>query len=127
MHNDNLLVLDEVGQATAEVVSQVAYMLPNGQGRSRMRADASLRDPLTWRLNFLSTGELTINDKIEESGKQRAMAEAIIDIFKIVDIHHKQADRHIVTVSNEHLFLKTHLEGTAVRQGRQFIRQAQLA
>jgi len=83
MHNDNLLVLDEVGQATAEVVSQVAYMLPNGQGRSRMRADASLRDPLTWRLNFLSTGELTINDKIEESGKQRAMAGQAVRIIDL--------------------------------------------
>lgn len=30
MHNDNLLVLDEVGQATAEVVSQVAYTMLSG-------------------------------------------------------------------------------------------------
>lgn len=74
MHNDNLLVLDEVGQATAEVVSQVAYMLPNGQGRERMRADTSRRKAFTWRLNFFSTGELTINDKIEETGKIRTMA-----------------------------------------------------
>ena len=48
-----------------------------------MRADASLRDPLTWRLNFLSTGELTINDKIEESGKQRAMAGQAVRIIDL--------------------------------------------
>lgn len=74
MHNDNLLMLDEVGQATAEAVSQVAYMLPNGQAKSRMKSDATPRTPLTWRMNFLSTGELTINDKIEETGKLKSMA-----------------------------------------------------
>lgn len=48
-----------------------------------MRADASLRNALTWRLNFLSTGELTINDKIEESGKQRAMAGQAVRIIDL--------------------------------------------
>lgn len=32
-HCDNLLCLDEIGQASSRVVSEVAYMLANGQGR----------------------------------------------------------------------------------------------
>ena len=73
-HNDCLLVLDEIGQATADTVSQVTYMLPNGQGKERMRADATQRKPHQWLLNFFSTGELSMEDKIEETGKYRAMA-----------------------------------------------------
>lgn len=83
LHNDNLLVLDEVGQASADVVAQVAYMLPNGQGRERLRSDASRRPALTWRLNLLSTGELTIDDKIQETGKLRAMVGQAIRILDL--------------------------------------------
>ena len=69
LHNDNFLILDEISQATGETASQVAYMLTNGQGKERLKADASRRKTYRWRLNFLSTGEMTINEKIEEGGK----------------------------------------------------------
>lgn len=69
LHNDNMLVLDEIGQASAETVAQIPYMLANGQGKARMKADASARKIGKWLLNFLSNGELTINDKIQETGK----------------------------------------------------------
>lgn len=74
LHNDNLLVLDEIGQAASDTVSRVAYMLPNGQGKERMRSDASHRKANQWKLNFLSTGEMSLSDKIEENGRGRAMA-----------------------------------------------------
>jgi len=48
-------------------------MLANGQGRDRLKADASRRKTYRWLLNFLSTGEVTINDKIEENGKHTAL------------------------------------------------------
>ncbi len=73
-HNDNLLVLDELGQASSDVVSNVIYMLTNGQGKGRLRADASLRKIPKWKINFLSTGEVSSSEKIEESGRHRAMA-----------------------------------------------------
>jgi len=69
LHDDNLLVLDEIGQASAETVAQIPYMLANGQGKARMKADASARNIGRWMLNFISNGELTINDKIQETGK----------------------------------------------------------
>ena len=69
LHDDNLLVLDEIGQASAETIAQIPYMLANGQGKARMKSDASARNIGNWLLNFLSTGELTINDKIQETGK----------------------------------------------------------
>ncbi len=70
-HNDALLVLDEIGQATSETVSDVSYMLSNCQGKARMNADSSPKKMKTWRLNFISTGEQTIGDKIEESGRMK--------------------------------------------------------
>lgn len=69
LHDDNLLVLDEIGQASAETIAQIPYMLANGQGKARMRSDSSARHVQKWMLNFLSNGELTINDKIQETGK----------------------------------------------------------
>lgn len=69
-----LLIIDEISQATGETVSQVSYMLANGQGKDRLRADASRRKTYQWLLNFLSTGEQTINDKIQEFGKYTTLA-----------------------------------------------------
>lgn len=83
LHNDNLLILDEISQASAEAVSKITYMLANGQGKERMRPDASRRKAYTWHLNFLSTGELTINDKIEELGKYKAMAGQMVRVIDL--------------------------------------------
>lgn len=41
LHNDNLLILDELGQASAETVSRSPYGLANGQGKARMQADGN--------------------------------------------------------------------------------------
>lgn len=73
-HNDNVLYLDEMGQATAQVVSDMAYMLANGRGKSRARRDATLRVPKEFRVGFLSTGEVRLKDKIAQNPNQRAMA-----------------------------------------------------
>jgi uncharacterized protein (DUF927 family) len=83
MHNDNLLILDEISQATSETVSQVAYMLANGQGKERLKSDATKRSQYTWLLNFLSIGELTINDKIEESNKYKALTGQAIRVIDL--------------------------------------------
>lgn len=67
-HSDTLLALDELGQADGRDVGGVAYMLANGQGKSRMDRGAALRAPLRFRTLFLSTGELGLADKIAEAG-----------------------------------------------------------
>jgi uncharacterized protein (DUF927 family) len=72
-HSDNLLILDEVGQAGAEVVGATIYMLGNRQGKSRARRDGSGRKPQEWRITWLSSGETEISAKCREKG-QRHMA-----------------------------------------------------
>jgi len=53
-HCDALLCLDEMGQVDGYAAGEIAYMLVNGQGKSRSRKDGSSRAPAQWRLLFLS-------------------------------------------------------------------------
>lgn len=69
-HNHGLLILDELGQASAKDVAQMFYMLGNEQGKQRMYSDTSLRKSKHWKLAILSSGEAGIADKIEESGQK---------------------------------------------------------
>ncbi|HJA78199.1 MAG TPA: DUF927 domain-containing protein [Candidatus Desulfovibrio intestinavium] len=73
LHNDGLLVLDEVGQASGRTLAEAAYMLANAAGKSRSGRDGGLRRAHSWRLLFLSSGEVGLADKLAESGlKARA-------------------------------------------------------
>jgi putative DNA primase/helicase len=72
-HSDSGLVLDELGQADAKEIGHSAYMLASGMGKARLDRGAGLRAALTWRVMFLSTGELTLAAKMAEAGiKMRA-------------------------------------------------------
>lgn len=73
LHNDNLLILDEVGQVSANVLSECGYLIANGQGKTRSGKDSALRKSHTWRLLFLSSGEIGFAEKLSEKGiKARA-------------------------------------------------------
>lgn len=82
-HCDALLCLDEMGQAGAKVVSEMVYMLANNQGKSRASRNGQPRKEHTWRVLFLSTGEITLADKLAEEGKGRAKAGQTV---RVVDI-----------------------------------------
>jgi hypothetical protein len=74
-HNDGLLVLDEMGQSSADEIGPTAYMLASGQAKARSSADGSLRSRSEWRLAFISNGEISLADHIRASRKgDRAMA-----------------------------------------------------
>ncbi|MFI5364361.1 MAG: DUF927 domain-containing protein [Candidatus Binatia bacterium] len=73
MHCDALLCLDEISQVSGREAGEVAYMLTNGAGKSRAKRDGSARRAAGWRVLFLSTGELSLSDKMNEAG-QRARA-----------------------------------------------------
>ncbi|HDC2549017.1 TPA: DUF927 domain-containing protein, partial [Salmonella enterica] len=72
--NDAPLMLDEISEVNGAEVTQIAYMLGNGQSKSRSKAAGGLRDAGLWRLLFLSTGEVSIADHAAEAGKQRTGA-----------------------------------------------------
>ncbi len=65
------------------LAGEVAYMLANGQGKTRASRSGGGRPPLQWRILFLSTGEVTLSDKIKEDKFSRAMAGQTV---RMVDI-----------------------------------------
>jgi putative DNA primase/helicase len=68
----------------------IVYMLANGQGKARARQDGSARNAFDWRLLFLSTGEITLADKVREDPRQRALggqAVRVLDIPADTGVH----------------------------------------
>lgn len=67
---DSLLILDELAQVDPKSAGEVAYMLGNEAGKSRSTRSGQTRPRLTWRLLFLSTGEVSLADHMAEGGKR---------------------------------------------------------
>lgn len=68
LHNHGLLCLDEIGQADAKVVGDIAYMLANGGGKIRSTKTLAAQRQLTWVLIFLSSGEHSLAEVILSVG-----------------------------------------------------------
>ncbi|WP_417589143.1 DUF927 domain-containing protein [Pararhodobacter oceanensis] len=66
--NDMLLPLDEIGEISARDLDSSIYMLANGTGKSRMGRDATLADPARWRLAIISSGEVSVAEKLNAAG-----------------------------------------------------------
>ena len=73
-HNDALLCLDEIGELDPRAAAPAAYMLANGMGKARAGRAGEGRSIAEWRVLFLSTGELSIADKIAEAGPRSRQA-----------------------------------------------------
>jgi putative DNA primase/helicase len=81
-HNDSLLLLDELGQMDPREAGEAAYLLANGQAKNRMTRTASLRIAPTWRLLFLSSGEIGLGDHVATVGKRMRAGQAV----RMIDI-----------------------------------------
>jgi uncharacterized protein (DUF927 family) len=84
-HCDTVLCLDELSQLSPKEAGEVAYMLANGSGKSRGARDGlSARRVSKWRTPFLSSGEISLADKIAEDGRGRKLAAG--QQVRVVDI-----------------------------------------
>lgn len=72
-HSDGLLILDEIAQLDAAKAGECAYMLANEQEKGRNTRGGLNRKQRTWRLLFLSSGEVSLSTHMAEAGK-RVMA-----------------------------------------------------
>ncbi|GAB1253672.1 DUF927 domain-containing protein [Desulfovibrio falkowii] len=77
MHNDNLLILDELGQSDAKTAAESVYMLANGQGKARAQKDGSARVITEWRVLFLSSGEMGLEQKLKEGGHRHMAGQGV--------------------------------------------------
>jgi uncharacterized protein (DUF927 family) len=68
--SDAVLILDEMGQADAREVADVVYMLANESGKQRASRTGTARRRQSWRVLFLSTGEITLATKMGEANRQ---------------------------------------------------------
>jgi len=69
-HCDSLLILDELAQVEGKVAGECAYMLANEQSKARATRNGAPRARLSWRLLFLSAGELGLADHMAEGMKR---------------------------------------------------------
>lgn len=69
-HCDGLLILDELAQVDPKTAGQCAYMLANEQSKARATRNGAARARLSWRLLFLSAGELGLADHMAEGMKR---------------------------------------------------------
>ena len=84
LHCDALLCLDEMGQVDGREAGAIAYMLANGAGKSRAGRSGDARSAASWRVLFLSSGEVSLADKLAEDGRARRAAAG--QEVRIVDI-----------------------------------------
>jgi putative DNA primase/helicase len=69
-HCDSLLVLDELAQVDPKTAGECAYMLANESSKARATRNVAPRPRLSWRLLFLSAGELGLADHMAEGMKR---------------------------------------------------------
>lgn len=82
LYNDGLLVLDEMAQADPKAIGETVYMLGNEQGKIRSQKSLIPRKNLTWKLLFLSSGELSLEQMMRDGGKKTKAGQEV----RLVDI-----------------------------------------
>lgn len=105
--NHALLCLDELGQVDGKEAGQISYMLANGAGKNRLKSTGELKRRYEWKLLFLSTGEISLEDKMNEEGRMphAGMMARMIDVpadagkgHGLFDTLHSFKDGHALAV-----------------------------
>ncbi|WP_157851844.1 DUF927 domain-containing protein [Rhodobacter capsulatus] len=65
--NDMVLALDEIAEIAPRALHEAIYMLANGRAKSRMTKDATLAEAASWRLALISSGEISVEEKLKEA------------------------------------------------------------
>ena len=78
MHNDGFLVLDEIGEiANPKELGNIVYMLANGMGKGRMTKQITAKPMHQWKVIFLSSGEKSLKDIMQEQGQKTKLGQEI--------------------------------------------------
>jgi putative DNA primase/helicase len=123
--NDALLCLDELGELDGREAGQTAYMLANGQGKGRSKQDGELRERKAWRLLFLSTGELSLEDHAASAGKSTQAGMEVRTIQIPSDTGHHGAFEWLHGMENGRTFADTLKANAEAHHGIAFRTYAQ--
>jgi uncharacterized protein (DUF927 family)/phage/plasmid primase-like uncharacterized protein len=77
LHNDGLLILDELSQIDPRQAGEAAYLLANGQGKVRASRAGTARPSARWRLFFLSAGEESLEGLMARVGQRVSAGQEI--------------------------------------------------
>lgn len=77
LHNDGLLILDELSQIDPKEAGEAAYLLANGQGKNRAARNGTARQAASWRLLFLSAGEESLSALMARAGRKSSAGQEI--------------------------------------------------
>jgi putative DNA primase/helicase len=80
---DTALILDELGQVEARDAAQALYSLSNGSGKARAARDGALREPKSWRVLVVSSGELPTEGKLFEDRGRKARAGQLVRMLDV--------------------------------------------
>lgn len=97
LHNDGLLILDELSQIDPKEAGESAYLLANGQGKTRASRNGSAKQAFRWRLLFLSAGEESLSALMARAGHKANIGQEI----RLADIE-ADAGNHMGIFDNLH-------------------------
>ncbi|MCZ4678758.1 DUF927 domain-containing protein, partial [Legionella pneumophila] len=97
LHNDGLLILDELSQMDPKEAGEAAYLLANGQGKTRASRHGTVKPSSRWSLFFLSAGEESLMSLMARAGQKTNAGQEI----RLADI---EADAGL----NKGIFEKIH-------------------
>jgi hypothetical protein len=80
---DTALILDEVGQVEARDMAGALYSLANGAGKARAARDGGLREPRSWRVLTISSGEVPVDAKLIEDRGRKPRAGQLVRMLDI--------------------------------------------
>jgi putative DNA primase/helicase len=80
---DTVMVLDELGMVDPRDAAQAFYGLANGAGKQRAARDGSPREPKSWRVLVLSSGELRVEAKLSETPGRKARAGQLVRFLDV--------------------------------------------
>jgi len=70
LHNDGLLILDELSQMDPREAGDAAYLLANGRGKTRASRHGTVKPSASWSLIFLSAGEESLSSLMARAGQR---------------------------------------------------------
>ncbi len=107
-HNDNLLCLDEIGTCDVRDIRKVIYDLFGGTGKARLNKNSEAQQKRSWRIVGLSTGELSIAEKISEEPRHTTKAGLKVRLLDIAIDDNVIMDSHGASPSSFVNSLKEH-------------------
>lgn len=75
--NDATMINDELHQSTPKEAGEAVYMIMNGKGKQRSSVLGDAREVFEWRLNCLSSGEISCASFIQEGGRNSRAGQAV--------------------------------------------------